>query len=179
MKLISTLFVFSLISILKLKAKSDLRNGYVVKNNNDTIYGMIDYSLNRTNDKRCTFKKEIDSESQIFNPSEIKCFRFLNSKYYVSKVVKIEGIVNNAFVEFLINGKVNLYYLKRIDQYYLEKDDQLYELKNTIEVISKNGFMYEQQKKEYVGMMTYLLQDANIQNYINKASLDHKSLIKV
>nr|WP_319401527.1 hypothetical protein [uncultured Carboxylicivirga sp.] len=179
MKGIITTAIIIFFSILQLQAQSDLRNGYIITNNNDTIYGMIDYSWNRTNDKKCTFKKESNSETQVFIPNDIKSFRFIESKYYDSKNIEIDGVTNSVFLELLISGKVNLYYHKGLGKYYLEKNEQLYELKNSTEVVSKNGYMYETEKREFVGVMTYLLQDANIQNYIDKAVLDHKSLIKI
>lgn len=164
---------------LQSKSQSDFRDGYIVKNNKDTLYGLIDYSGNIINDKKCTFKKEINAEKQVFSPDEILFFRFINSKCYVSKKIEVDGVETATFLEFIIKGKIDIYYHNRLDKYYLQKDDQIYELKNSKGQISDtNGYMYEQEKKEYIGLMRYLFQDAAIQASINKTVLNHKSLIK-
>jgi hypothetical protein len=60
MKYIVTIGIIIFFSILQLKAQSDFRNGYIVKNDNDTIYGLIDteeikQTLKMHFHKRCQF----------------------------------------------------------------------------------------------------------------------------
>ncbi|MBN1186055.1 MAG: hypothetical protein JXB49_27485 [Bacteroidales bacterium] len=89
-KNISLLFflVFHLISY----SQSDFREGFVIKNNNDTLFGYIDYNANCF--ENCKFKSSVDSKAINYSASEIKEFRFKNSKYFVSKDIEVETKYN-------------------------------------------------------------------------------------
>ena len=87
MKYLIAIGILVFLSIIRLNAQSDFRNGYIIDNNNDTIHGLIDYKGNHANAKKCIFKKDNNSQNQIFTPEEIKGYRFTDSKYYVSKSV--------------------------------------------------------------------------------------------
>ena len=91
MKYLITIGIIIFLSIIRLNAQSDFRNGYIIENDNDTIIGLIDYKGSKANAKKCIFIKDINSENQIFTPEEIKGYRFTNSKYYISKFVNTEN----------------------------------------------------------------------------------------
>lgn len=65
----------------------DFHEGYVIKNNNDTIYGLLKLQERAQNGRECIFMKDPDSELVKYLPSEILGYRFINGKYYVSKTV--------------------------------------------------------------------------------------------
>jgi hypothetical protein len=48
-------------------------------------------------------------------------FRFLDSKYYVTKEINNK----KSFLEYLIKGKINIYYMRdeKGDHYYLDKEN--------------------------------------------------------
>lgn len=112
MKHIVTIAIIIFFSILQIKAQSDFRDGYFVKNDNDTIFGLIDYRGNKANAKKCVFKKDIDSVKRVYNPDEINSFRFFDSKYYVSKTLIVDDKTEQLFLEYLINGIVDMYYYR-------------------------------------------------------------------
>ena len=160
--------------------QNDWEPGYIIKNEGDTVYGFIDNRDSKSNSKRCCFRTEENGKTQVFSPDELIGYRLINSKFFVSKSLKDQGFEDPVFLEFLINGKVKVYHFKdESDQYFVEKDSVIYELKNTknFKVIDNKDYLVE--KKEYVGMLNYVLEGANLQAEINNSTLSSKSLIKV
>ena len=174
-----TFFILS----TKLNAQTDFRNGYIVKNNDETIYGLIDYKGNKANSKKCVFKKDADSERQEFSPDEIKAYRFLDSKYYISKSIKLEDQETLLFVEYLINGTVDIFYYRdNLGEHYLLDlgDNELYELKNEEKEVYVNNTRLIEESKEYIGILKYSFnQSPTISKKVDNVSLNHKSLIKI
>lgn len=161
-------------------SQNDWRPGYLISKENDTIHGFIDYRPNSENSLRCFFREEEKGRSKVYNPGEITGYRYADGKFYVSKSIKTNDLDGTYFFEFLIKGEVNAYYLKYDDDlYFLEKDGELYLLKNTSHELYVDGKHYINEKKEYLGIMNYVLQDGDIQNDIMRSKLEHKQLIKI
>lgn len=160
-------------------SQNDWRQGFIIENTGDTIYGLIDYRSQKSNSQYCYFKKDKQDVDNRYEPTEIKAYRFTDGKYYVSKPIMVDGTERTAFLEFLINGVVKIYYYKdKDDLYFLEKDGQIYELKNTRSQVSNEGNDYLIDQKEYIGIMRYLFQDAKMTETINRTELESKSLVK-
>jgi hypothetical protein len=183
MKYIVTIGIIIILSILQLKAQSDFRNGYIVKNDNDTIYGLIDYRGNKANAKKCTFIKDVNSEKQVFNPDEIKSFRFINSKHYVSKNINVGNKTEQLFLEYLINGIVDIYYYRDDNgEHYLVDNGSgdLLELKNEEKEIIIDNTRYLKESKEYIGILKVTFKESPlISKKVENIGLNHKSLINI
>jgi hypothetical protein len=110
-------------------AQSDFRPGYIVNNNGDTLTGLIDYKGNQANARKCIFKLSNDASEEKFTPDDIKAYRFIDSKYYVSKKVMTEDSTETQlFLEYLIDGIVDIYYYLSPsgDNYYVDPGDGTY-----------------------------------------------------
>jgi len=185
-------------------SQDNWQSGYIIKNKNDTIYGLIDNSKDsKKNSSKCYFKKDATSEVQVFNPKDLLAYRFIDGKFFITKKialsnndsnqisaiksVKIEEIggidsVQTVFLEFLIQGKVNVYHYRddyNEDHYFIEKDGVLSELKNTRETQVADNKEAITEKKEYIGLLTYVMQDANMQSDILESELYPESLINI
>jgi len=165
-------------------AQTDFRPGYVITNENDTLKGMIDYRGDSRNSQICVYKENETSASKEYLPGKIKGYRFLESKYYVSKNILVEGVKKDLFLEFLVNGIANLYYYREFNDnphYFIEKrDGQLFELKNTEGLIEKNFVHYSHEKKEYIGLLKYAFADCpQLFETIDNTTLDTKSLVNI
>lgn len=183
MKHLATIGIVLFFSIFQIKAQSDFRNGYIVKNNNDTVYGLINYKGNKANAKKCIFKEEINSEKQTYSPEELTSYRFIDSKYYISKNINIGNKSEKLFLEYLINGKVDIYYFRDEsgEHYLADKDSSnLYELRDNDKEIIINNTKYIQESKEYIGILKVLFKESPlISNRAENVSLNHKSLINI
>ena len=180
--LITTGFIVFL-SIIRLNAQSDFRDGYIIGNDNDTIYGLLDYKGNKANAKKCIYRKDINSLDQIFTPEEIKGYRFADSKYYVSKSFKTGKETKQLFLEYLINGIVDIYYYRDDNgEHYLVDmgHDELYELKNEEKEVIIDNTRYITKSNAYIGILKALFRESpSISKRVENIALDHKSLIKV
>lgn len=124
MKIFKGISLFAMLFIaLTSYAQVNPKEGYIVTNQQDTIYGLVDFRTNEINSKQCYFKANDAQEFVKYGPTDITAYRFKESgKYYVSKKFNNE---ETFFAEFLVKGMLNLY-RKEIDSrriYYLENQD--------------------------------------------------------
>lgn len=160
--------------------QNDWISGHIIKINNDTIKGFIQKRDSKYNAKQCNFRLNMDGEIQEFNPMDILGYRIDDSEFFISK--NIEGLKgeNLKFLEFLINGKVNIYHLKENEsRFFVEKEGKIYELQNTNKNIKDGEFVYQKENKEYIGILSYLLNDADMLFEIYESKLNSKSLVQI
>lgn len=178
MKLRRIILLGLLISTSFLNAQTDFRPGYIISTNGDTLFGQIDYRGDLLMSRLCKFK---DGDTiKEYSPNDIKAFRFIESKYYVSKEIN----ATIFFLEYLIKGKVNIYYMRdnEGDHYYLDKEDV-----SLIEIPYEEGIKYVDDKpvyfetKKHIGLLNYYMQDApEFQSRIQTIKKpDHQNLIKL
>ena len=87
------LVLLFLIPSLQLLAQSNVREGYIITLQDDTIHGEIDFRTSAMNMKRCVFRKKGDTSFKTYLPGEISGYRFTsNGIYYVSKEVKTDEV---------------------------------------------------------------------------------------
>jgi hypothetical protein len=178
---ISTVLLLTAINAF---SQAVFKDGYIIKNNNDTVFGLIEYKGNKTNSLDCTFKKNIESASQKYTPNDIKAYRFDNSKYYVSKVVTLGDKEELLFLEYLINGRVDVYYYfdGQAEHYFIDGgDNQLFELKEgSPEIITSHGKRLIRQSKQYLGILKYVFRESPaISKQAETVQLNRKSLIDI
>ncbi len=101
-----------LLAIGEVFSQSDYRSGYIVKNNNDTLQGYLKYRADKANSKKCIFKEDLEAEKKAFLPDEIQAFRFTDSNYFVSKNVNTMQGEETLFLEYLIDGIVDIYFYR-------------------------------------------------------------------
>jgi len=172
--------LFLVVAVMNCYSQNDWKSGYIIKNSGDTVFGLIDNRDSKINSLHCYFRKDGLSETTIFGPTDITGYRFNDGKFFISKEIQGEDSTRKMFLEFLIEGKVDVFhYQDDNSHYFIEKDGKLYELKNTSEIREINGTNYNIDKKEYLATMNFLMQDANIQPIIYGSKLDSKSLINV
>jgi len=164
-------------------SQTDFRNGFIINYNNDTIYGLIDYKGNRANSKKCVFKKDLNSTNLELAPSDIKAYKFIDSKYYVSKIVDSSKTEDLLFLEYLINGIVDIYFYRDIngEHYLLDNGDgKLVELKNDVKELFVNDIRYFKDSKEYIGILKYAFKESpTVIRKVDNVTLDSKSLINI
>ena len=168
-----------LISTRIINAQTDFRPGYIIQTNGDTISGHIDYRGDIIMSSVCRFK---DKESVIkeYFPNDITAFRFIDSKYYVSREVNNKKV----FLEYLIKGKIDIYYMRDDigDHYYIDKGKvKLTEMpyEEGVKFVDNKRVFFETRK--HIGILNYYMQDAP-EFKARIASInrpDHQNLIKL
>ena len=177
MSLRTLVLVGILLSTIVVNAQTDFRPGYIIENSGDTLYGEIDYRGDILMNTICTFKS-VENVTHKYSPYDIHSFRFIDSKYYISR--EVNGI--KVFLEYLINGEINIYYARDDtgDHYYLDKAGvKLTEIpyEEGVRKINNRKVYYE--TRRHYGLLKYYMQDApEFQSQINKVKKpEHKSLI--
>jgi hypothetical protein len=183
MKLKNILILACLLTVSNVNAQTDFKIGYIVKENGDTILGEIDSRGDKFMSKNCRFIP-IHSDSIIsYSPNDIKEFRFKNSKCYVSRTLE-SG--ESLFLEYLIKGKLNVYYYRdeaNEDHYLIDKEGfplKVLPYKEGIEY-NENGTRVFFQTKSHIGLLNLYTQDApELQAQTNRLlSPGHGNLIKL
>lgn len=132
-------------------------SGYIISLTNDTIRAQI--NLNGLEKNRCVYLVS-SGKSCIGNQETVKEFAVSGGRTF--RYIKIDGAKNTveAYCEVLVNGKINLFSYKK--RFFVQKaNGEIIELLNTIEKgTTERGAKYVRDKKEYVGVLKYLLSDA-------------------
>lgn len=164
-------------------AQNNFKDAYYINLQNDTVYGQIDLNIDKQNAKECRFRcSATSSDITVFLPGEIAAYRFLNEgKYYVSRDVVIENISQKVFLEFLVQGVMNLYYFQNEnDRSYYFFEDENYEMVPISKQPNRVEGNYSIPDNRYKGVMKYVFKDyAPVVAQIDNISYDQKSMIKI
>jgi len=145
------------------KAQSNFLDGYIITSKSDTLYGKIDNKDYYSNSQFCDFKDFKTNTVTRYNPNQISGYRYLNGKYYISKKVNVNKIQTVLFMEYLIKGKLNIFFFQDHDvtnHYYVSKDTlQLEELTYQEGIYEFEGKQMYYQSKPYIGLLNYYTLD--------------------
>ena len=93
-----------------LYAQLNPKQGYVITNQNDTIYGTIDYLSDTKCANECRFKPDGEAAYKVYKPGDISAYRFAdNGVFYITKTFAVEGQEKTFFAEYLLQGGVSLF----------------------------------------------------------------------
>jgi len=182
-KIISIAIILIPISFIG-KSQSDFKPGYYITLENDTVIGLL-YNRGETgNFRSCTFKKDDNSAPTKFSASDIQGFRFDNGKYFIAKHINTTTGEETVFVEYLLNGISSLFFFRDPDNYrYIieNKEGRQYEIYNEEKIVYVEGKSQNTKNKNYaIRMLKSAFSDCmEIQPQVDKAQLNHKSLIKL
>lgn len=179
MKLKGLILFGILITSGVIHAQTDFRPGYIIQNAGDTVYGEIDYRGDLLMSSLCRFK-DADNTIYEYSPTDIAAFRFIDSKYFVSREVNHKKV----FLEYLIKGEVNMYYMRDDmgDHYYVDKEDvRLTKIPYTEGIKYIDGKQLLHESTIHVGLLNVFMQDApGFQSRIEKIRKPtHQSLIQL
>ena len=183
MKKITITLIIILIK-LSVYSQSEFIPGYIQKTEHDTIFGLIDYAVDKSNSMECRFRKTEKDPVQIFSPKDIYGYRFNESKYYVSKEIKVNGELKMIFMEYLVEGRVDLYFYRngKGDHYLLgRKKLPIMEISIPTDLVSVEGTMYERSIFVKRNIMKFYLKECpQLYPEIDKLLVcSHKSLIQL
>ena len=174
----------------------NFKNGYIITNQCDTVFGQIDLRTNIINQSQCCFRTDEKAEYIIYKPFDIKSYYFIDDKvFYISKTIVIDDITLNTFIEFLVNGIMNLYYYEYktdkyshggyyqyqgLVKYYFFEDEtgKMYAVgKKPDEIVSYN---YTKSDNSYKNITEYIFKDVpEVLQRIKNLQFNQKSFIKI
>ncbi len=160
-------------------AQSDFRPGFIINNDNDTVYGSVDYRGDELMGILCRFRTDGKNITDYY-PGDIEAYGFVEGKFYVARLLSTK----KAFVECLISGRVDIFYFRDEtgDHYYIEKTGMpLAEIPYKEETRYVNSTPYQYQSKTHIGLLSLYMQDApNFQSEIASIGKpEHRNLIRL
>ncbi|MCV9388059.1 hypothetical protein [Reichenbachiella ulvae] len=124
----------------------------------------------------------MEGEREEFSPKDIKAYRYTDSKYYISEHIETADGSKQIFIEYLIDGIVDIYYYfdDTGGHYLIDSDGKLLPLEIKEREVYKDYNTYIMESKEYVGLLKYSFsQSPTLMRKAETARLDHKSLISL
>jgi hypothetical protein len=162
--------------------QGDFRPGYIISKS-DTIHGLIEFRTNGLNSGKCEFKKDANANVEVYSPFDIDSYVLADNRFYVSKTILLKGEEKQVFLEYLINGIVDLYYFSEgVEEFYfIDKNDELIQLNNDAAVIEgENGKKYLKYSNQYKGVLAGLFSDApGLFIQLSNAKFELNSLVKL
>jgi hypothetical protein len=92
-KIIFLIFIVSIFNLDSSISQNLFKAGYIIDLKGDTIFGEIDYRGDKYMGKKCRFLH--DGLIKEFMAGEIFAFRFIDSKFFISKSVETKFIFLN------------------------------------------------------------------------------------
>jgi hypothetical protein len=158
-------------------SQTDYRNGYIITNARDTLFGLVDYRERAKAYKSCDFKISKGQNTITYEPSNIIGYGFENDKFYQSKEISIKDQISKvAFLEVIVRGLVSLY--KFEDTYFIEKDNNgLQQLLIETKEVFVDGKRVLKNTNQHIATINMLLFDcAEIRAKVQKIRLYEKEL---
>lgn len=182
----STLLLLLLATMsIQLSAQVNPQKGYIITNDNDTVYGTIDFLTDARNVKACLFQKNGESEYKSLSPSDIKGYRLAGDGiYYVSRVFTGGEKDELLFAEFLLQGGVSLYrYYYDYENYFgfvdsdgkevIIRDDKLNE------DMSNYNYKLQERRQKVQEVNALMNRDNTIANRLWKMDLKSYDLMRL
>lgn len=167
------------VGLLATSFAQDYRPGFIITPESDTLQGTIKYRGDINNAKRCRFKR---GESTVdYAPSELLGYGFYDPNYfYVPKEISTDGKSELVFLEYLVDGIVDVYFYKD-DRYFIESEsDGLREIVVTQRNIEKDGITYVRTSTTHVGLLKSAFSDSpQISKRAETIAIQHKPLIEL
>jgi hypothetical protein len=176
------IFIFLCTTCFTITAqKNNYKNGYIITNERDTLFGWIDLRIDEINNKECRFTRDINQKEQVYHPDEIAGYRFSDEgKYYVSRDIVLNSIRKKVFLEYLVQGIMDLYYYSDGKQDYFFFENQ----EGEMDVVTRKPDRIKSAKiipdNKYKGLVAYIFSDYQpIVNEAEKIQFNQQSFINI
>ena len=171
----SALFI---ISLTTWSQKSTFVAGYIVKQNGDSISGLIKSTADEELLKRCEFKRKGKKNVvKTFTSEELAEFGIYDERRFVSSSSK--PFSDQGFVEVLIVGKASVYYTEK--GYFLQLQDTVMRIDNDrIATDDKRERLLRKRTGNYKKMLSaYLVNECfELNSRLGGVNLAHRSLTR-
>ena len=151
---------------------------YIITRQNDTLFGKIDNRDYLPLSKSCIFLSGEGIKTK-YTPDDIRAFRFIDGSFFVAKDIAGEKL----FLEFLVKGKINLYYYyDGTNRYFIEKENEpLTEIgggKSTLNYYTQDAPELRKKINE-IEELNHKNMIALVQDYHNMVCDDEKCIVYV
>ncbi len=180
----TSIWFYSILLVLLLpligNAQYDFREGYIVTTSNDTIRGQINISNTKQSAKFCLFRSNSTATPVKYYPSDLISFKIDTLKLYISHDIILHGNQVQAFLEYMVDGIVDLYYYSDsyAEHYFIESDGILHELTNEVDIIPVDGKIMKVESNTYKSILKSIMRSTpQIYQEIDNSSFDPDDFI--
>lgn len=190
------IYIFLLLFYLSnLHAQQEVAKGRIITHKLDTIDGYIAKESYISHHQLCKFKKNETSEFVIYKPEDIQGYWIEDSKYYISKNLNHDKKDTALFLEFLVEGKLNLYsiYNRQFETFYIQKDNdslvyidsrKLYfnydeKQKKYVETENKSSAQYIKEGRSKGILKSYFRGIPELQNHIDRMQINTNAMVSL
>jgi hypothetical protein len=161
-------------------AISDFRKGYILKSENDSVWGLIKYSQGPKSNRICIFKESDKGQTTRYSSNDIVGYGFMDDKKYISRQVQTIGNeVQIYFLEVLVNGSFSLLNLDN-SFYVLNKENELIKLINIKAENQSDRLKNQTIANHYAGILNLLMFDCiELRDQIPKTRYSEKMLTRI
>lgn len=191
-------FILGIIFFKPVFSQENFVSGTVINAQGDTIAGLIDYQNWKKNPRKVKFKTAANEPYSVYTPLDIVEFR-VRDEIYIGRIVECEtssldagGLmedpgfainIDTVFLQALIRGRKSLYLNKNIDgkdNFYIENNSKIELLLYKKYLKNTEGKSIVKEQKKYIGqLLLYLTDCPALQQEIEKAAYNRRSLEKV
>lgn len=159
-------------------SQTDFRNGYVITNDRDTLFGMVDYREGNKAYNSCDFRSSEDGNTISYAAASIFGYGFENDKFFQSKEIILKDRPSTiVLLEVIVKSElVSLYEYE--STYFIEKESSgLKPLINETEEVTINGQKALKSTNRHIATLSMLLFDCpEIRGRIQNTKLNERHL---
>lgn len=160
-------------------SQNDFRQGFIIKNIQDTSWGFVNYRENGRAHKVCNFKSSTEGAAITYHPADISGYGYVNDRFFESGIIQEDDQTSDSvFLEVLVKGPVTLYKVNA--SFWVKKEGQeqpYYELTNETKDTYVNGGWVRKNTNLHISTLSMLLFDcAEIRSSISSVHLTERSL---
>ena len=179
------ILILCVFSIPYLYSQEVFKEGYVLMNQKDTLFGQIKYQGPERNSEKCCFIPKDGTNEIIYTPKDIYGYRFTGGSFYVSLTYRIDQDEYTRFAEFLLDGIADLYkiYYHNNTHYLVVKNDTTSVFIDTQRAaVQSEANVKEENRRDFLnkGKLKFILQDyPPIYSEVDNLNYQEKSLINI
>lgn len=176
----ATVIIILFLSFRQGFSQDDLRKGFIITQEGDTITGYVLYKENDSRFRSCLFQKDLNSEPTTYDPTQLFGYGFQSDRLYISKEITIDSVKGTYFTEVLVQGKASLLLIYR-KFFLVDSENSIFELyKTESEIVNEKG-RFMRTNNMFIGILNWKFSDCNKINKraIETTRLEEKSLTKI
>ncbi|MBN2614712.1 MAG: outer membrane beta-barrel protein [Bacteroidales bacterium] len=149
-KLVLLFFTFFMLGLTGY-AQYSFTEGYIIKSNNDTVYGQVALRVvEAQNYKSCIFKK--DDQQIKYLPDQILGFGYLEGNIVYKSTIR-----KGSFVKVLVEGAMSLYMYQ--GNFLVTKKGKVYQLDHGMRKVKVGDTEIMKENERWKGLLIYLISD--------------------
>jgi len=167
----------------ELSAQKWIKEGYLIDNDSDTLQGWIDMRKSLKNVEFVWFSTSSDGNFTPVEASTLQGYTLLDGLHMISRQVSINGVTRVRFIEYLVDGIVDLYLVNEDGQYYylieIEGKEPLL-LDDTNKSLERDDETYIVKSHQYIGALKAAMADCpDLFPQIETMTLSSVNLVKL